>query len=188
MGNFFARRTLGRAGILRNRQDSVVTEAGLDTTLPMLRTKKSFRTGNFFHDHSLSLVTAGVLTLWIVLYIFSDPNKHIGAFYGNAIADWSGSLVIIVATKYLLERGSEESRPVRGHLKRVLRNLVYEHSLSLFLVITGIGWLILYVKMDANSRWGQVVGNIVSEWVQTLGLVLMTTKLLERGSKESRKC
>jgi hypothetical protein len=42
--------------------------------------------------------------------------------------------------------------------------------------------------MDANSKWGQVVGNIVSEWVQTLGLIWMTKFMLERGSKESRKC
>jgi hypothetical protein len=154
----------------------------------MLKTNKRYRSGNFLRDHSLSLVTAAILTLWIVLYICSDPNKHAGSFFGNAIADWSGSLVIIIGTKYLLERGSEESRPVRGHLKRIFRNFIYEHSLSIFLVITGIGWLILYLKMDPNSRWGQVVGNIVSEWVQTLGLILLTKRLLERGSKESKKC
>jgi hypothetical protein len=154
----------------------------------MLKTKKRYRSGNFFRDHSLSLVTGAILALWIVLYICSDPNKHAGSFFGNAIADWSGSLVIIVGTKYLLERGSEESRPVRGHMKRIFRNFVYEHSLSIFLVITGIGWLIMYLKMDPNSRWGQVVGNIVSEWVQTLGLILLTKRLLERGSKESKKC
>jgi hypothetical protein len=41
--------------------------------------------------------------------------------------------------------------------------------------------------MDSNSRWGQVVGNISSEWVQTLGLVLLTKRLIERGSRESHK-
>jgi hypothetical protein len=41
--------------------------------------------------------------------------------------------------------------------------------------------------MDATSKWGQVVGNIVSEWLQTLGLVLMTKIFIERGSKESRE-
>jgi hypothetical protein len=140
---------------------------------------------NFFRSHSLSLVTLGVLLLWIVLYIYSDPNKHDGAFYGNAIADWSGSLIIIVATKYFFERGSEESRPVRGHLKNALFDLLRAHSLSIFLVITGLGWLYLYLHMDANSKWGQVVGNIVSEWLQTLGIVLMTVRLIERGSRES---
>jgi hypothetical protein len=39
--------------------------------------------------------------------------------------------------------------------------------------------------MDTNSRWGQVVGNIVSEWTQILGLVWMTKILMEVGSKES---
>jgi hypothetical protein len=29
------------------------------------------------------------------------------------------------------------------------------------------------------------VGNIVSEWTQILGLVLLTKKLIEAGSKES---
>jgi hypothetical protein len=38
--------------------------------------------------------------------------------------------------------------------------------------------------MDPNSKWGQVVGNIVSEWTQILGLVLLTKRLMERGSKE----
>jgi hypothetical protein len=31
------------------------------------------------------------------------------------------------------------------------------------------------------------VGNIVSEWTQILGLVLMTKRLLEVGSKESAR-
>jgi hypothetical protein len=146
------------------------------------------RKENFFHFHSLSLVTLAILILWIVLYVCSDPNKHAGSFFGNAIADWSGSLVIIVGTKYFLERRSEESLPVKGHVKGAIQNFARNHSLSIFLVITGLGWLGLYVHMDATSKWGQVVGNIVSEWLQTLGLVLMTKKLLERGSKESRVC
>jgi hypothetical protein len=38
--------------------------------------------------------------------------------------------------------------------------------------------------MNPDSKWGQVVGNIVSEWTQVLGLVLMTKRLIEVGSKE----
>lgn len=143
---------------------------------------------NIFRFHSLSLVVLAILALWIVLYCYSDPNKHAGAFFGNAIADWSGSLVLIIATKYFFERGSEESRPVHGHMGNKLRNFLHVHSLSIFLLLTGLGWLWLYVRMDANSKWGQVVGNIVSEWGQALGLVLLTKRLLERGSKESRNC
>jgi len=37
--------------------------------------------------------------------------------------------------------------------------------------------------MNPSGRWGQVVGNIVSEWTQILGLVLMTKSLIEVGSK-----
>jgi hypothetical protein len=40
--------------------------------------------------------------------------------------------------------------------------------------------------MDAQGKWGEVVGNIVSEWTQVLGLVLLTKRLVEAGSKESR--
>lgn len=46
-------------------------------------------------------------------------------------------------------------------------------------------WIAAYVCMDAQGKWGQVVGNIVSEWTQVLGIVLMTKRLLESGSKES---
>ena len=143
---------------------------------------------NFFRFHSLSIVAIAILALWIVLYCFADPAKHAGAFYGNAIADWSGSVVVIIATKYLFERGSSESQPVRGRLRNKLRNWVRAHSLSLFLLVTGAIWLRLYLVMDSNSKWGQVVGNVLSEWVQMLGLVLLTKRLLERGSKESKPC
>jgi hypothetical protein len=36
--------------------------------------------------------------------------------------------------------------------------------------------------MDAQGKWGQVVGNIVSEWTQILGLVLLTKRMIETGS------
>ena len=37
--------------------------------------------------------------------------------------------------------------------------------------------------MDPSSKRGQVVGNIVSEWTQILGFILMTKRLIEVGSK-----
>jgi hypothetical protein len=61
------------------------------------------------------------------------------------------------------------------------------HSLTIFLVITGVAWVALYAGLDSESRWGQVVGNIVSEWTQLLGLVVMTKRLVERHSKESHR-
>src|SRR5690349_8552456 len=82
----------------------------------MLTVKTRHGRVNFFHFHSLSLVALAVLGLWLFLYTRSDPNRHAGAFYGNAIADWSGSLIIIIATKYFFEAGSEESRPVPRRL------------------------------------------------------------------------
>jgi hypothetical protein len=40
--------------------------------------------------------------------------------------------------------------------------------------------------MDPNAKWGQVIGNIVSEWTQIFGLVLLTKRMIEHHSKESR--
>ena len=126
-----------------------------------------------------------ILGAWIVLYIVSDPSKHLGSFFGNAIADWSGVVVMMFATKYLYERGSAESRrPPRALLSPTWERL-RDHSLSIFLLVTGVGWTVLYVLMDSESKWGQVVGNIVSEWTQVLGLVILTKRLIERHSKES---
>ena len=148
---------------------------------------RSGRKVNFFHYHSLSLVTIGILLGWIILYARSDPEHHAGAFFGNAIADWSGSVIIILLTKYLFERGSGESNPLHKRIKTRFGEFVYAHSLTIFLLVTGIGWLVLYMRMSATSKWGQVVGNIASEWVQMLGLVLLTKRLIERGSKESHR-
>ncbi|MEO6875075.1 MAG: hypothetical protein ABI222_09660 [Opitutaceae bacterium] len=139
----------------------------------------------FFHRHSLSIVSISLLALWISLYCFSDPATHLGSFFGNAIADWSGSVIIILGTKYLLEAHSADSRRVSGHLNNVVLDFLWRHSLLIFITVTGIGWAVLFGKMDANSKWGQVVGNLVSEWVQMGGLVFLTKSLLEKGSKES---
>jgi hypothetical protein len=63
--------------------------------------------------------------------------------------------------------------------------MLHEHSLTIFLLITGIGCVALFLKVDPDSRWGTVVSNMVSEWSQQIGLVLLTKKLIETGSKES---
>ena len=146
---------------------------------------KSHQRRGFFYHHSLSIVAIGLLALWIGLYYYSDPATHLGSFFGNAIADWSGSVIIILGTKYLLESGSAESRPVRGDLKNPVLNFLRRHSLLLFIGVTGIGWAVLFWKMDSQAKWGQVVGSIVSEWVQMAGLVFLTKRLIEKGSKES---
>src|ERR1039458_766790 len=69
---------------------------------------------SFLQKHSLSLATLGVVVMLILLYRRADPSTHLGSFYGNAIADWSGVLVTVVMTKYLYERGSKESRQPQG--------------------------------------------------------------------------
>ena len=135
--------------------------------------------------HSLSLVAMGVLALWFILYLPSDPKSHLGSFFGNAMADWTGVVITILATKWFFEKGSRESRqPRRIHSNRALE-LLHEHSLTLFLLATGLGWVILFSRVDPEAKWGTVVSNIVSEWSQQIGLVLMTKKLIEPGSKES---
>lgn len=140
----------------------------------------------FLHDHSLTLVSLLVLGLWIILYRRADPETHVGAFYGNAIADWSGTVLIVMATKWLFEKGSTESKKAPRHFKNRLREFLVEHSLTLFIIASGIGWIALYSALNPMDKWGQVVGNIVSEWSQVLGMVLFTKVLVERGSKESR--
>jgi hypothetical protein len=141
----------------------------------------------FMARHSMTIVTLAILTLWIALYRGSNSGGHAGAFFGNAIADWTGLLAMVLGTKYLYEAGSAESRqPPPDHLGRVLHAL-RRHSLTIVLVVTGVLWAVLYWRMDPGGKWGQVVGNIVSEWTQVLGVVLMTKRLVERGSKESAR-
>jgi hypothetical protein len=140
---------------------------------------------SFFHRHSLSIVCMIILIAWIVLYSVSNPGTHIGSFFGNAIADWSGVVVTVLATKYLYEKGSAESRKPHDEMLAPVARLLVDHGLSIFLLVTGVAWVVLYVKMNSESKWGQVVGNIVSEWTQIFALVILTKRLIETHSKES---
>ncbi len=142
---------------------------------------------SFLRKHSLGLVALGVVATLIIAYIRSDPSTHLGSFFGNAIADWSGVLVTVIMTKHLYEKGSAESKQPRGKWKSPTLEFLREHSLTVFLVITWLGWVYVFRRMDTDSRWGQVVGNLVSEWTQILGLVWMTKILMEVGSKESSR-
>lgn len=94
---------------------------------------------------------------------------------------------MVLATKHLYEKGSEESKqPLPDFLDHPVFEKLREHSLTVFLLITGAIWTWLFARSDPQGKWGQVAGNIVSEWTQILGLVLMTKKLKEAGSKESK--
>lgn len=161
----------------------------MSQTQPNLHRKHPSNARKFLHEHSLSIASSLILLAWLVLYVFSNPSTHVGSFFGNAIADWSGVVVTVLATKYLYEKGSAESRPLpkgKYPLAPILEFL-REHSLSIFLLFTGVGWVALFWKMDPNEKWGQVVGNIVSEWTQIFGLVLLTKRMIERHSKESHR-
>src|SRR5438128_8920275 len=128
----------------------------------MLRPRR--RKKSFFRHHSLSLVSVSILILWIILYSVSSPSTHIGSFFENAIADWTGVVVTVIATKYLYEKGSAESRRPAEELLDPLREWLRNHSLSIFLLLSGIAWVVVFALMNSRSKWAQVVGNIVSEW------------------------
>jgi hypothetical protein len=149
--------------------------------------KQSGRPRTFLQKHSLGLTALAVVIVLIVLYSRSDPSTHWGSFFGNAIADWSGVCVTIIATKRLYELGSRESKQPKGKLPSAVGEWVREHSLTLFLLVTGAAWVVAFARMNPQGRWGQVVGNIVSEWTQILGLVLLTKRLIEVGSKENSR-
>ena len=142
---------------------------------------------SFARRHSLSIVSSAILLCWVVLYLRADPNTHWGSFFGNAIADWTGLVVTVLATKFMYEKGSAESRKPPHRLLAPIWEKLQEHSLTIFLVVTGAGWIALFARSEPNSKWGQVVGNIVSEWTQIFGLVILTKKLIEKHSKESNR-
>ena len=135
--------------------------------------------------HSLGLAVGSIVVLWLVLYVRSDPSTHRGDFYGNALADWLGTLMIVIATKYFYELGSAESRTPHPRTRNRLARFAVDHSLTIVLVVTGVAWGSLYAALDPEGKAGQVIGNIASEWTQLLGLVVMTKYLSEIGSKES---
>ena len=141
------------------------------------------RKKSFWKRHSLSLAAGAVLALWIALYTRWDEHTHWGSFFGNAIADWTGLLIMVLATKYLYERGSKESKKPPHPIVAWIPDTIREHSLSIFIVASGVVWIIAFARMDANGKWGQVVGNIVSEWTQILGIVILTKYCIESGSK-----
>ena len=137
-------------------------------------------------EHSLGLAVAGILAAWFVLYVRADPKTHLGAFFGNATADWLGTLVFVIATKYLYEIGSAESRTPHPKRRGAFVRFVIDHSLTIGLVITGLLWATFYARLDVDGKAGEVVGNIVSEWTQLIGIVMITKYTREIGSKESR--
>ena len=89
--------------------------------------------------HSLSLAASGVLVLWLVLYLGADPKSRAGSFYGNAIADWTGVVITILATKYFFEKGSRESKQPKIIHKNHFLELLHEHSFDYFPGVNRLG-------------------------------------------------
>jgi hypothetical protein len=155
--------------------------------MPARDAKRKHNRKHFLHKHFFSIITGLILATWIILYIRSDAETHWGSFFGNAIADWTGLLITVLATKYFYEIGSAESRRPPHEWLKPIASLLQQHSLTIFLIITGAVWTWLFASASPTSKWGQVVGNIVSEWTQILGMVVLTKRLLEENSKESRR-
>lgn len=139
----------------------------------------------FFAEHSLTIVVSAVWVTWLILYRSADPQTHVGAFFGNSIADWLGTLAFVVLTKYFCETGSKESRAPHPHWRSRVLRVLSRHSLTLVVLATGVVWVVLFARTDPNGKAGQVYGNIVSEWGQLLALIIMTKYFREAGSKEN---
>src|SRR3989475_12797145 len=133
----------------------------------MTTTRRRRRPGSGPLRHpSLGLTVAGILIIWLVLYVRGDPSTHLGAFYGNALADWLGTFVLVIATKFLYEIGSPESRTPHPTSRSAFLCFCVEHSLTIGLVVTGVMWAVFYARIDANGKTGQVGGDNVSERTQ----------------------
>jgi Ca2+/Na+ antiporter len=152
----------------------------------MPRTAVPSQRNRFLRRHSLSIAALVIVGVWVVLYVRADSKTHLGAFFGNAIADWTGVVGTVIATKYLYEIGSKAKRPPGEGFRSRVHEVLRDHHLTIFLLLTGIAWLLLYLKMDSEAKWGQVVGSIVSEWTQILGLVLITKRFMETKPRQSR--
>jgi hypothetical protein len=135
----------------------------------------------FLHRHSLSIASAGILSFSLLLYAVSNPDSYAGAFFGNAVSDWVGVLVTVLATKHLSER-KDRKKPAAGRPpgERVA-HFAHNHSLTVFLALTWMLWVAVYLDLPVVSKWGQVAGSLVSEWTQTLAMLWMSKRLIERS-------
>ena len=104
--------------------------------------------------HSLGLAVGSIVAVWFVLYVRGDPSTHSGAFYGNALADWLGSFMIVITTKYFYELGSPESRQPHPRTGSRLTRFVIDHSLTIVLIVTGASWAALLSGIGSARQNG----------------------------------
>src|SRR5512133_862596 len=81
------------------------------------------RRPSWWYKHSLTLVAGAILILWIVLYARSSPATHAGSFFGNAIADWTGLVVMALATEAPVRKGFGPEQAAQGHPARPHRGI-----------------------------------------------------------------
>jgi hypothetical protein len=145
------------------------------------------RPTSFLRRHSLSIVSGIVLLTWVILYVPANPDTHWGSFFGNAIADWSGVVATVICTRILYERGDPDCAPRVIREQNPVLRWVKTHNLTMFFGATLLVWIYAFARMSPTSKWGQVVGNVVSEWTQILGLIWLTKSFIERSSARDRQ-
>lgn len=152
-----------------------------------MNTDSTAKPAKFFYRHSLSIVSGTILLAWILFYIPANPDTHWGSFFGNAIADWSGVVATVICTRILYERDDPECTPRLINERNPVLRWIKGHSLTMFFGLTLLLWIYAFARMPATSKWGQVVGNVVSEWTQILGLIWLTKRFIEGGAARDRK-
>jgi hypothetical protein len=86
-------------------------------------------------------------------------------------------------TKHLYEKGSAESKQPRGKVRSAAVEWLREHSLTLFLLVTSIAWVVAFKAMDQTVNGDKWLATLFPSGPRSLGLVLMTKRLMEVGSK-----
>lgn len=59
-------------------------------------TMTAFHRRHWWRKHFLTLAASATLVLWIALYARLSLETHAGSFFGNAIADWRGLVVMVM--------------------------------------------------------------------------------------------
>jgi hypothetical protein len=67
-------------------------------------------TPRWLHEHSLTAMLLVTWVGWIYWYVAIDANGKTGQVVGNIVSEWSQILALVRFTKYLVEKGSKESR------------------------------------------------------------------------------